>query len=79
VIIEDLDIEVHLAEEGHIISKERKTQSRFVHGINLVVARNYSDNPKEDWRHMETLGKTRQRVTTQTTTQDLLQMVSKRK
>jgi hypothetical protein len=48
VILEDLDIEIHLVKEGQIISKDSKSQAKFMHGINLVVARNYSDNLKEE-------------------------------
>ena len=48
VTIEDLDIEVHLAKEGQIISKNSRSQDRLIHGINLVVARGYSENLKEE-------------------------------
>jgi DNA invertase Pin-like site-specific DNA recombinase len=48
VILEDLDIEIHLVEEGQITSKDSKSQAKFMHGINLVVARNYSDNLREE-------------------------------
>jgi hypothetical protein len=48
VTLEDLDIEIHLVKEGQIISKDSKSQAKFVHGINVVVARNYSDNLKEE-------------------------------
>jgi site-specific DNA recombinase len=48
VTLEDLDIETHLVKENQVISKEAKSQARFIHGINLVVARNYSENLKEE-------------------------------
>lgn len=48
VTLEDLDIEIHLVKEGQVISKDSKSQAKFMHGINLVVARNYSDNLKEE-------------------------------
>jgi site-specific DNA recombinase len=48
VTIEDLDIEVHLAKEGQIISKNSRSQERLMHGINLVLARGYSENLKEE-------------------------------
>jgi site-specific DNA recombinase len=47
VTLEDLDIETHLVKEGEVISKDAKSQAKFIHGINLVVARNYSDNLRE--------------------------------
>jgi site-specific DNA recombinase len=48
VTLEDLDIETHLVKEGEVISKDAKSQAKFIHGINLVVARNYSDNLREE-------------------------------
>jgi site-specific DNA recombinase len=48
VTLEDLDIETHLVKEGQVISKDAKSQAKFIHGINLVVARNYSDNLREE-------------------------------
>jgi DNA invertase Pin-like site-specific DNA recombinase len=50
VTLEDLDIETHLVKEGQVISKDAKSQAKFIHGINLVVARNYSDNLREEVR-----------------------------
>ena len=48
VTLEDLDIETHLVKEGQVISKDAKSQAKFIHGINLVVARDYSDNLREE-------------------------------
>jgi DNA invertase Pin-like site-specific DNA recombinase len=48
VTLEDLDIETHLVKENQTISKDAKSQARFIHGINLVVARNYSENLREE-------------------------------
>ncbi len=48
VTLEDLDIETHLVKEGQIISKEAKSQAKLIHGINLVLARNYSENLREE-------------------------------
>ena len=48
VTLEDLDIEIHLVKENQIVSKDAKSQTKFMHGINLVLARNYSDNLKEE-------------------------------
>jgi site-specific DNA recombinase len=46
--IEDLDIELHLVKEGQIISKDSKSQAKFIHDINVAVARNYSENLREE-------------------------------
>lgn len=48
VKIEDLGINVHLVKENQILGIDAKSQVRFMHGIHLVMARNYSDNLKEE-------------------------------
>jgi len=48
VTLEDLDIETHLVKEGQIISKDAKSQAKLIHGIHLVMAKNYSENLKEE-------------------------------
>jgi hypothetical protein len=39
-----LDIEVHLVKEGQIISKVARSQAKLIHGMQLVLARNYIEN-----------------------------------
>src|SRR6202165_2599016 len=48
VTLEDLDVEIHLPKEGQIIGKESKSQAKLVHGIQLVIARNYIENLREE-------------------------------
>lgn len=48
VTLEDMDVEIHLPKEGQIISRESKSQAKLVHGIQLVIARNYIENLKEE-------------------------------
>lgn len=48
VTLEDLDIAVHFVKEGQIISKESKSQAVLVYGFNLVMARHYSNNLREE-------------------------------
>src|SRR5258706_1206455 len=48
VTLEDLDVEIHLPKEGQIISKNSKSQSKLMHGIQVVIARNYIENLKEE-------------------------------
>jgi DNA invertase Pin-like site-specific DNA recombinase len=50
ILLEDLEIEIHLPKEGLIISKEAKSQTKLVHGIQLVMARNYIENLREEVR-----------------------------
>jgi site-specific DNA recombinase len=42
VTLEELDVEIHLPKEGQVISKDSKSQAKLVHGIQLVIARNYT-------------------------------------
>lgn len=48
VTLEDLDIAVHFVKEGQVISKESKSQAVLVYGFNLVMARHYSNNLREE-------------------------------
>ncbi len=50
VTLEDLDVEIHLPKEGQIISKDAKSQAKLVHGIQLVIARNYIENLRDEVR-----------------------------
>lgn len=46
--IDELDIAVHLVKEGEVISKDSKSHQKFIHGIRVLMARNYSDNLSEE-------------------------------
>ena len=46
--LEDLNIEIHLPKEGQIISKYAKSQEKLIHGIHVVLARNYIENLREE-------------------------------
>jgi site-specific DNA recombinase len=48
VTLEELDVEIHLPKEGQIISKDAKSQAKLVHGIQVVIARNYIENLREE-------------------------------
>src|SRR5260370_699241 len=48
VTVEELDLEVHLVKEGEIVSRDSKSQAKLIHGIHLVMARNYSENLREE-------------------------------
>lgn len=48
VAVEDLDIEVHFVKEGQIISKDSKSQAVLIYGFNIVLARHYSNNLREE-------------------------------
>src|SRR5215469_12950304 len=48
VTVEDLGVELHLVKEGQTLSKDSKSQAKLIHGIHLVMARNYIDNQSEE-------------------------------
>jgi site-specific DNA recombinase len=50
VVLEDLDVEIHLPKEGHVISKESRSHDRLIHGIKVVLSRNYIENLSEEVR-----------------------------
>lgn len=50
VILEDYDFEVHLVKEGTVISKNSRSHDKFIHGIKVLMAKNYIDNLSEEVR-----------------------------
>lgn len=48
--IDDLDLEIHLVKEGEILSKYSKSHQKFIHGIKVLMAKNYIDNLSEEIR-----------------------------
>lgn len=50
VIVEDLEIEIHLPKEGQVISKDSRSQKKLIHDIHIVLARNYIENLREEVR-----------------------------
>lgn len=48
VTLEDYDLEVHLVKEGTVISKKSKSHDKFIHGIKVLMAKNYIDNLSEE-------------------------------
>ena len=48
VTLEDLEIAIHFVKEGQVISKESQSQATLIYGFNLVMARHYSNNLREE-------------------------------
>lgn len=48
VIIDELGVEIHFVKEGVVLSKESKSADKFMHGIRVLMARNYIDNLSEE-------------------------------
>jgi site-specific DNA recombinase len=47
-LIETRGVEVHLVKENRVISKDSRSQDKFMHDIHVAVAKNYSENLKEE-------------------------------
>jgi site-specific DNA recombinase len=47
-IVDELDVEIHLVKENEVISRESRSSEQFVHGIKVLMARNYSLNLAEE-------------------------------
>jgi site-specific DNA recombinase len=47
-LLEEWDLEIHLVKSGYILSKNAKAQTKFVAGIEMVSAKFYSDNLREE-------------------------------
>ncbi len=46
--LEELDVHIHFVKEGETLSKDSKSQVKFMHDIRLAMARNYSENLREE-------------------------------
>lgn len=47
-LIEKRNVEIHLVKEGRVVAKDSRSQDKFMHDIHVAVARNYSENLKEE-------------------------------
>ena len=48
VTLEDLEAEIHLVKENQVIAKDSKSTTRLIHGFHVLLARNYSENLREE-------------------------------
>jgi site-specific DNA recombinase len=48
VTVDDLDIEVHFVKENFVLSEESRSTEKFMHGIKVLMAKNYIDNLSEE-------------------------------
>jgi DNA invertase Pin-like site-specific DNA recombinase len=47
-LIEKRGVEIHLVKEGRVISKDSRSQDKFMHDIHVAVAKHYVENLKEE-------------------------------
>ena len=46
--IDDLDLKIHFVKENVVLSKESRSSEKFMHGIKVLMAKNYIDNLREE-------------------------------
>ena len=50
VTVDELEVEIHFPKEGVVLSRESRSSEKFVHGIKVLMAKNYIDNLSEEAR-----------------------------
>jgi len=50
VTIDELNIDIHFVKEGEILSPNSNSSAKFMHGIKVLMAKNYVDNLGEETR-----------------------------
>jgi DNA invertase Pin-like site-specific DNA recombinase len=50
VTMDELDAEIHLVKENVVLSPESRSHEKFMHGIKVLMAKNYIDNLSEETR-----------------------------
>src|SRR2546430_16564225 len=50
VTLDDLEVENHFPKEGVVLSRESRSSEKFMHGIKVLMAKNYIDNLSEETR-----------------------------
>src|SRR6201987_4855972 len=50
VTVDELDAEIHFPKEGVVLSRESRSSEKFMHGIKVLMAKNYIDNLSEEAR-----------------------------
>ena len=50
VTLDGLDLEIHLVKENIVISQDSRSSEKFMHGIKVLMAKNYIDNLSEEAR-----------------------------
>ena len=48
VTVDELDLEIHLVKENVMLSPESRSHEKFMHGIKVLMAKNYVDNLSEE-------------------------------
>ena len=46
--VDDLEVTIHFAKENAVVSKHSRSSDKFLHGIKVLMAKNYVDNLSEE-------------------------------
>jgi DNA invertase Pin-like site-specific DNA recombinase len=50
VKVDDFGVEIHFVKEGIVLSEASRSNDKFMHGIKVLMAKNYIDNLSEEAR-----------------------------
>lgn len=50
VTLDELDLEIHFVKENVVFSRDSRSSEKFIHGIKVLMAKNYIDNLSEETR-----------------------------
>lgn len=50
VTVDELDVEIHFPKEGVVLSRDSRSSEKLMHGIKVLMAKNYCDNLSEEAR-----------------------------
>jgi site-specific DNA recombinase len=50
ITMDELDVEIHMVKEHEILSRSSRSAQKFMHGIRVLMAKNYIDNLSEEVR-----------------------------
>jgi DNA invertase Pin-like site-specific DNA recombinase len=48
--VDELEVEIHFPKEGVVLSRDSRSSEKFMHGIKVLMAKNYIDNLSEEAR-----------------------------
>jgi len=51
VTVDELEVEIHFPKECVVLSRDSRSSEKFMHGIKVLMAKNYIDNLSEETRN----------------------------
>ena len=51
VIIDEMDLTLVFVKEGSVLNRHSRSHEKFIHGIKVLMAKNYIDNLSEETRN----------------------------